>query len=249
AGPQTIDEIDVFTLQDNLNSPVEPTLDLPFTQYGLTAFQAQYWNGQAWVNIPGAGITGNNLVWRQFGFANVTTSKIRINVTGAMAGYSRITEVEAYSDVDILPGELSKVSPANSASGQARYPSLSWTASSGATAYEYCVDTINNNNCDTSWGSTFSTNAPLNALVPGITYYWQVRARNGAGVLDADGGAWWGFTVSMIHVNVAAAVNGATAIASSTLEVGYAPAGAINGDRRGLNWGNGGGWNDGSASS
>src|SRR5204862_366912 len=44
--------------------------------------------------------------------------------------------------------------------------------------------------------------------------------------------------------NVALASNGATAIGSTTYSSGYAASGAINGDRRGQNWGNGGGWND-----
>ena len=39
----------------------------------------------------------NNLVWRQFTFGALTTSAIRVWVTGALAGYSRLTEVEAYT--------------------------------------------------------------------------------------------------------------------------------------------------------
>ena len=34
------------------------------------------------------------------------------------------------------------------------------------------------------------------------------------------------------------------ATASSTISSSFPAAAAINGDRRGLNWGNGGGWND-----
>jgi hypothetical protein len=44
--------------------------------------------------------------------------------------------------------------------------------------------------------------------------------------------------------NVALATNGATAVASSTYSANYLPADAITGNRAGLNWGNGGGWND-----
>src|SRR5438552_2095711 len=45
-------------------------------------------------------------------------------------------------------------------------------------------------------------------------------------------------------VNVALAVNGGVATASSTYSGNY-PAAAVNdGDRKGLNWGAGGGWND-----
>ena len=47
--------------------------------------------------------------------------------------------------------------------------------------------------------------------------------------------------------NVAAASAGAMASASSTYNSGYGPAGAINGDRKGANWGAGGGWRDATA--
>jgi len=46
-------------------------------------------------------------------------------------------------------------------------------------------------------------------------------------------------------INVAATSAGATATASSTFtDRNYSPGGAIDGDRKGLNWENGGGWND-----
>jgi RHS repeat-associated protein len=44
--------------------------------------------------------------------------------------------------------------------------------------------------------------------------------------------------------NVAAASNGATASASSTLHGGTPASSVINGDHKGLNWGSGGGWHD-----
>jgi hypothetical protein len=47
------------------------------------------------------------------------------------------------------------------------------------------------------------------------------------------------------RTNVALAANGGTAIASSVLSGNYPASGTINGDRKGLNWGAGGGWNDG----
>jgi len=46
------------------------------------------------------------------------------------------------------------------------------------------------------------------------------------------------------RINVALSVNGATATASSTFGPGYPASAALDGDRRGLNWGNGGGWAD-----
>jgi hypothetical protein len=44
--------------------------------------------------------------------------------------------------------------------------------------------------------------------------------------------------------DLALAANGAVATASNSYNPGYGPGGTINGDRKGLNWTNGGGWND-----
>jgi len=95
-GPKTIDEIDVFTLQDNYANPADPTETMTFTTYGITAFDVQYFDGSNWVTVPGGSTSGNNNVWRKFSFAPVTTAKIRVLVNNALASYSRITEVEAW---------------------------------------------------------------------------------------------------------------------------------------------------------
>jgi RHS repeat-associated protein len=97
-GSKTISEIDVVTQQDDYQNPVEPTLAQTFSLYGVTAFEVQYWNGSAWTTVPGATVTGNNKVWRQFTFSSITTSKIRVMVNaGADNAYSRVVEVEAWS--------------------------------------------------------------------------------------------------------------------------------------------------------
>ena len=46
-------------------------------------------------------------------------------------------------------------------------------------------------------------------------------------------------------VNVALASNGSTVTASSTYSSSFPASSVIDGDRKGLNWGGGGGWNDG----
>lgn len=99
SGTKTISEIDVFTIQDAFATPLEPTPTMTFSQYGITDFDVQYWNGSTWVTIPGGSVSGNNLVWRKFGFAAIATNTIRIKVrnsAGALGRYSRIAEVEAY---------------------------------------------------------------------------------------------------------------------------------------------------------
>ncbi|MGI8544876.1 MAG: discoidin domain-containing protein, partial [Aridibacter sp.] len=91
---RTIDEIDVITVQDDAFNPVEPTLAMEFTStYGNVDFNVQYWNGSAWVTLNS--VTGNRKVWKQFTFAPITTSKIRVNITGSADDYAYMTEVEA----------------------------------------------------------------------------------------------------------------------------------------------------------
>lgn len=96
---KTINEIHVFSVQDMYANPSEPTETMTFSLYGLTSFEVQFWNGTGWSAIPGGTITGNNLVWRKFSFAALTTSKIRVVTNASADGYSRIVEVEAYTPV------------------------------------------------------------------------------------------------------------------------------------------------------
>jgi RHS repeat-associated protein len=96
-GSQTIDEIDIFTLQDNYASPSEPTEAMTFSLYGVTGFEAQYWNGSSWLTVPGGSVTGNNKVWRKFTFPAITTSKVRVVTNASLSGWSELTEVEAWT--------------------------------------------------------------------------------------------------------------------------------------------------------
>ena len=94
-GPKTIDRVVLTTLQDNFAAPVEPTDATTFSLYGITSFQVQTWNGSAWQTR--ATVAGNTLVKRTVTFAPVTTDRIRILVSGALASFSRIVEVEAWT--------------------------------------------------------------------------------------------------------------------------------------------------------
>jgi F5/8 type C domain-containing protein len=95
-GSKTIDEINVLTVQDNWQSPSEPTEAMTFSVYGLTGYDVQYWNGSSWVTVTGGSVSGNNKVWRKFTFAPITTTKIRVLTNASVDGYSRIIEVEAW---------------------------------------------------------------------------------------------------------------------------------------------------------
>ena len=101
ASAQPINEIDVFSLQDAYTAPIEPVLGQSFSLYGVTDFQVQYWTGATWALVPGGSITGNTQVWRQLIFTPVTTTAIRIMVTGTVDMWTRLTEVEAYAGTPI----------------------------------------------------------------------------------------------------------------------------------------------------
>jgi hypothetical protein len=88
----------VFSVQNNYGSPSEPTESMTFSAYGVTAFEAQYWNGSSWVTVPGGSITGNDKVWKRIRFSAITTSKIRILISASSDNYSRLAEVEAWAD-------------------------------------------------------------------------------------------------------------------------------------------------------
>jgi hypothetical protein len=94
AGSRTIDRVVVVTLPDVYGAAVEPGDAQTFTQSGIVDFNVQAWNGASWVTI--ATVTGNNLVKRTVPFAPVATDRMRVNVVNALAGYSRIVELEAW---------------------------------------------------------------------------------------------------------------------------------------------------------
>jgi PKD repeat protein len=100
------------------------------------------------------------------------------------------------------PGAFNKSSPANGTAGQPTNPTLVWGSSSGAANYEYCLDTTDNNTCDSAWTNIGNTTSKtLSGLNNGTQYYWQVRARNTAGTTDANAGAWWSFTTQTQTTN------------------------------------------------
>src|SRR5438105_13484919 len=83
-------------MQDNYETPVEPTDTMTFIVRGLTDFTVQGWNGTAWATL--ATVSGNNLVKPTQNFSAFTTDRIRMNITATADGnYSRITEVEAWT--------------------------------------------------------------------------------------------------------------------------------------------------------
>lgn len=154
-------------------------------------------SGCAWNSVSGdtsvVTITGGSV---STGSGNasyaVSASANARSATLTIAGRSvSVTQAPA------APGAFGKSSPANGATGQSISPTLSWTASAGATSYEYCIDTTNNNACNTSWVSVGNaTSVALGALSYLTPHYWHVRALNSGGTTyaQASATAFWSFT-------------------------------------------------------
>jgi len=95
-----------------------------------------------------------------------------------------------------LPAAFGKTNPPNGGIVSTTAPTINWGISSGASSYEYCIDTSDNDTCNSSWVNVGNTNAAaLSGLVDGMTHFWQVRARNSSGFTDANYGAWHHFAV------------------------------------------------------
>jgi hypothetical protein len=95
AATNTINQIRVYTVQNDFNNPVEPDANTPADYYGILDFDVQYWNGAGWLTIPGGSVTGNDKAMRVFSFPDLATTKIRVVINNARNHFSRITEIEA----------------------------------------------------------------------------------------------------------------------------------------------------------
>lgn len=97
-----------------------------------------------------------------------------------------------------FPGPFNKLTPADAATDQPiNNLALTWSASSLATSYQYCYDTVNNNTCDTAWTNVSGLSATVSGFSYATTYYWQVRAVNASGNVQADAGTWFYFQTQL----------------------------------------------------
>lgn len=95
---QTIREIDVYTLKNDFNSGSVVNDTTSAAAYGIRDFNVQYWDGAAFVDVPGGAVTNNTLARRRFVFPEITTDRIRVVVSSSNDNaYSRVVEIEAFS--------------------------------------------------------------------------------------------------------------------------------------------------------
>jgi autotransporter-associated beta strand protein len=100
-------------------------------------------------------------------------------------------------NVASVPGAFVRLSPAPSSTTAPSFATLSWSASTDAQSYEYCLDTNHNGSCGVPWIPVGNaTSVVLTGLLPNTQYSWHVRAVNVGSTTYAEGSStgFWNFT-------------------------------------------------------
>lgn len=144
---------------------------------------------------PGVTLASNGFISTVFNSrSQIGVYTFTIEVTEINSGWTA-RKTYTLTVLPQLPANFVKGAPTNGAKNRSKKRlTITWGASKRAISYQYCVDTINDNECNTTWISTKKRNAVLRNLAPQTTYYWQVRAVNAGGSVEASRGRWCRFT-------------------------------------------------------
>ena len=139
------------------------------------------------------------------GLSSVTTYywHVRaVNIAGTTYSDGLATAFWSFTTTWAVSPDFYKNTPLNSAIDQPVDLTLTWGVSQGATSYEYCIDTSDDDACTTWINVGKATSVSPSGLREETTYYWQVRANNSGQVIYADGSAtaFWSFTTGDFFV-------------------------------------------------
>jgi GT2 family glycosyltransferase/subtilisin-like proprotein convertase family protein len=150
------------------------------------------------------GDNGNNFSAWRFGSARhwgesaagTWTLRVSDRVSGFSGSFNSWTmRIYGYRVAD-PPAAFTKTTPSNGATNQSTDLQLAWTASTGATGYEYCLDVTNDGLCGNWQPAGTALSVAPGPLAPG-TYYWHVRATSSGGLQrfsDAGSSVFHSFT-------------------------------------------------------
>ena len=162
---------------------------------GVTPYQFQWslYGAGSWTAWPWT--SASTWTWAPSVPGSDYQVKVAVRSSGSSNSAGELTQTAPFSIAPLpsAPVAFTKTAPVAGTSGATLNPTVIWAASSGAASYEYCVDTRNDNKCGTAWTNVTMLAATLSALTPNTTYWWQVRARNAAGVTEANASTWWSF--------------------------------------------------------
>jgi hypothetical protein len=120
--------------------------------------------------------------------------RVRARNTGGWSGYATAWRFTTATSIPAVPVLLT---PADLSTGIQVTPTLSWNASSGATAYQLQVSKVVGFGTTVFSDSTItSTSQSVGLLGNDTTYYWRVRAKNGSG--------WSGYSTAWSFTTIVA---------------------------------------------
>jgi hypothetical protein len=199
---------DVFTIQKGAAPPTAPAIttaslvdgqlsaNYAATLAGTGGVSPYSWSLAAGSLPAGLTLATSGVISGQpTGPAGTTSFTVRVTGNNG-ASSTRVLSINVVA-ASSAPGAFVKSAPANNAIRVSRSPTLKWTASAGATSYEYCYDQLNNSVCDGTWTSAGSSLQVAISGLPRLTrYFWHVRARNSFGTTESSSGFWWNFTTN-----------------------------------------------------
>ena len=133
--------------------------------------------------------------------------RMGLDIYGSAWGWW-VDNVKIYTCSIPPPAAFNKASPPHGSIGVGLNTTLSWSNSASASSYQYCYDTVDDNQCNRTWsGPLTATSASISNLGPSTTYYWQVRAVNAGGTTYADNQSWGSFATTSTLPASTAAIN------------------------------------------
>ena len=157
---------------------------------GNTRISSCYLTGEDNLSANG-GICASRLS----GYVYIENSTLYGSFTGDVHVYNNYVDPEYVEVCEEPPPsgvDFGKTSPLDEATDVDTDVALEWGEAIGATSYEYYIDESESGGSWVSVGTDLSVE--ITDLDPSTTYYWQVRAVNGAGSTEADSGTKWTFT-------------------------------------------------------
>ncbi|MBI5021888.1 MAG: CehA/McbA family metallohydrolase [Ignavibacteriales bacterium] len=178
----------------SLVSPPDSSINLPIT--GTLSWQASA-NASSYdvylgtTNPPTVKVSADQIgtSYNYNGLSNNTTYFWKVVAKNVAGTLDAVGSPRRFKTIVALPGSFAHLSPSNLAINQNITGTLSWQASSNASAYDVYLDTINPPVQKVS-ADQATTSLNYSGLMNNKNYYWKIVSKNIAGTTDASASPW-----------------------------------------------------------
>jgi len=213
---ETSEWSDIWNFRTVGTAPEVPTLVLPTNgATGQATTLSLSWNASSGATSYNIQVATDNsftsFVYNQSGLtstsqqvsglSNLTTYYWRVSATNTQ-GTSNWSIVWSFTTIGTVPIVPTLISPTNGAINQSVSPTLSWSASSGATSYNLQVATDSSfavSSLIISENTGNNTTKQISGLSKNTTYYWKVAGVNSIG--NSGWSSVWSFTTFLCGIS------------------------------------------------